>query len=105
MEIMPKSDWNFGILKSTVKNPATNTEWIQRGFPSDFKWSQAYSPFEIKTIGKKIPDWKTQNGVAHQPITTRIGVYQGTVEKEEKSITLIPFGFTRLRVVAFPVVN
>ena len=105
LEIMPKSDWNYGILKSTVKNPMTNTEWIQRGFPSEFKWSQAYSPFEIKTIGKKIPDWKTQNGVAHQPITTRIGIYQGAVEKEEKPITLIPFGFTRLRVVAFPLVN
>lgn len=105
LEIMPKSDWNFGLLKSTIANPVPNTNFHKVPFPKDFKWNSISSPFEITTLGKKIPDWKTQDGVAHQPITTRTGVYEGTVNKESETIHLIPFGFTRLRVVAFPVVN
>jgi DUF1680 family protein len=105
LEIMPKSDWNFGILKTTITNPIPNTSFHTVPFPKDFKWNAMSSPFEITTLGKKIPDWKTQDGVAHQPITTRTGVYEGTVNKESETIHLIPFGFTRLRVVAFPVVN
>ncbi len=105
LEIMPKSDWNFGLLKTTVTNPIPNTSFHTVPFPKDFKWNSMSSPFEITTLGKKIPDWKTQDGVAHQPITTRTGVYEGSVNKESETIHLIPFGFTRLRVVAFPVVN
>jgi hypothetical protein len=102
---MPKSDWNFGLLKTTISNPIPNTSFHTVPFPKDFKWNSMSSPFEITTLGKKIPDWKTQDGVAHQPITTRTGVYEGNVNKESETIRLIPFGFTRLRVVAFPVVN
>ena len=105
LEIMPKSDWNFGLLKTTIANPIPNTSFHAVPFPKDFKWNSMSSPFEITTLGKKIPDWKTQDGVAHQPITTRTGVYEGSVNKESETIRLIPFGFTRLRVVAFPVVN
>ena len=105
LEIMPKSDWNFGLLKTTITNPIPNTSFHTVPFPKDFKWNSMSSPFEITTLGKKIPDWKTQDGVAHQPITTRTGVYEGSVNKESETIRLIPFGFTRLRVVAFPVVN
>ena len=105
LEIMPKSDWNFGLLKTTIANPIPNTSFHTVPFPKDFKWNSMSSPFEITTLGKKIPDWKTQDGVAHQPITTRTGVYEGSVNKESETIRLIPFGFTRLRVVAFPVVN
>ncbi len=105
LEIMPKSDWNFGLLKTTITNPIPNTSFQTVPFPKDFKWNSMSSPFEITTLGKKIPDWKTQDGVAHQPITTRTGVYEGSVNKESETIHLIPFGFTRLRVVAFPVVN
>lgn len=105
LEIMPKSDWNFGLLKTTIANPIPNTSFHTVPFPKDFKWNSMSSPFEITTLGKKIPDWKTQDGVAHQPITTRTGVYEGSVNKESETIHLIPFGFTRLRVVAFPVVN
>jgi DUF1680 family protein len=105
LEIMPKSDWNFGLLKTTISNPIPNTSFHTVPFPKEFKWNSMSSPFEITTLGKKIPDWKTQDGVAHQPITTRTGVYEGSVNKESETIRLIPFGFTRLRVVAFPVVN
>ena len=66
-----------------------------------------------KEIKDKIADWKNRlknPSVAGVPsavtkINSEIAKYEAMLEKEEKPITLIPFGFTRLRVVAFPVVN
>jgi hypothetical protein len=46
-----------------------------------------------------------QNGLAHQPITDRNGLYKGELNSEEEMITLIPIGCTRVRVVAFPLVK
>lgn len=40
-----------------------------------------------------------------EPVTDRTGVYKGRVEDEVKKITLVPYGFTKVRIVAFPVVK
>lgn len=45
------------------------------------------------------------DGVAHQPVTDRTGLYKGEVSDEVEQIRLIPYGCTKVRVVAFPVVK
>jgi len=54
---------------------------------------------EIKPMG-----WLL-DGVAHQPVTDRTGLYNGEVSDEVEKITLVPHGCTKVRIVAFPVVR
>jgi hypothetical protein len=54
---------------------------------------------------KQIPSWKALDGVAHQPVTDRTGIYKGPVDEEVETITLVPYGFTKVRIVAFPVMK
>lgn len=103
--IYPTEDWNYALLEAIVKNPAENLKVITKPMPQKFVWNQKGSPIEITTSAKKIPNWKVVDGVAHQPVTDRNGVYKGKVDQEVKTITLIPYGFTKVRVVAFPVVK
>ena len=71
----------------------------------DFKWNIENAPFELKIRAKKIPDWQAVNGLAHLPVSGREGIYKGNVTDKIETINLIPVGFTKLRIQAFPVVN
>lgn len=103
--VYPTEEWNYGLLETIVKDPKTNLKVTTKPMPAKFVWNQKVAPIEITTSAKKIPDWKVVNGVAHQPVTDRNGVYKGKVEQDVVSIKLIPYGFTKVRVVAFPVVK
>ncbi|UYQ94048.1 glycoside hydrolase family 127 protein [Chitinophaga horti] len=103
-QVLPKSDWNYGLPREVIKDPAKFLEVKTRAMPSRFVWNATSSPVEIVTKGKKIPEWKIVDGVARQPVTTREDVYQGKVDPTEHRITLIPYGCSKLRIVAFPVV-
>lgn len=103
-EILPKSDWNYGLPREVIKDPAKFLEVKTKPMPAHFVWNAANAPIEIVTKGKKIPEWKITDGSAVQPVTTREDVYQGKVLPEAHTITLIPYGCSKLRIVAFPVV-
>jgi len=103
--VYPTTDWNYGLLHDMIKDPEQHLEVKIKPFPKTFKWNLDHAPIEIVTSGKQIPGWKAVNGVAHQPVTDRTGVYKGPVDDEVKAITLVPYGFTKVRIVAFPVVK
>jgi hypothetical protein len=74
--------------------------------PQGYVWNAQNAPIEIKLSAKQIPAWIINNdGVARIPVTTRDGFYQGAVDSKEQTITLIPYGCSKLRVVAFPLIK
>jgi uncharacterized protein len=103
--VYPTEDWNYGLLQDVVKNPKENLQVNVKSLPKAFKWNLQSAPIEITASAKKIPGWKAVDGVAYQPVTDRTGVYKGTVDETVHKITLVPYGFTKLRIVAFPVVK
>ncbi|UHG94112.1 beta-L-arabinofuranosidase domain-containing protein [Spirosoma oryzicola] len=104
--VFPKSDWNYGLLDKIVKDPAANLE-VKIGKPvtDTFVWNLQNAPLEIKASAKKIPEWKIVNDVAPQPVTDRDGHFLGKVDDNVETITLVPYGCTKVRVVAFPIVK
>ena len=102
--VFPTEEWNFGLVDEVIKNPEETLQVNVKPLPKTFKWNLQHAPIEITAPAKKIPGWTHVNGVAHQPITDRTGIYKGEVEKDVKKITLVPYGFTKVRIVAFPVV-
>jgi hypothetical protein len=98
--------WNYGLTDSMIKQPAQAMQVKQvRPVTEAFIWNQDHAPFEITALAKKIPAWKIVNDVAPQPVTARDGLFMGKTEKEAETITLIPYGCSKVRIVAFPVVR
>lgn len=103
-EVFPTTDWNYGLVKTVIDSPAQNAVVSAKTLTSKYPWNLENSPIEIKVKGRKIPGWTAVNGVAYQPVTDRNGIYKGEVSKETETITLVPYGCSTLRIVAFPVV-
>ncbi len=61
-------------------------------------------PGELVTTGRRIPSWQLLNDVAPIPVTDRNGLFKGVVNDSVETITLSPYGFTKVRIVAFPIV-
>lgn len=103
--VFPKSDWNYGLLEKIIQNPDENLQVKVKPLQPKFIWNLANAPIEITASGKKIPAWTVAEGVARQPVTDRTGIYKGEVDPQVQNFTLVPFGFTKVRIVAFPVVK
>ncbi|PVD49879.1 hypothetical protein DC498_22825 [Terrimonas sp.] len=104
--VFSEGDWNYGIVEQIVKDPAANVDVTEvKPVSGNFIWNLVNAPVEIKLNAKRIPDWKIVNDVAPQPVTARDGLYMGKVNPQVEKITLVPFGCTKVRIVAFPVVR
>ncbi|HVS91325.1 MAG TPA: beta-L-arabinofuranosidase domain-containing protein [Mucilaginibacter sp.] len=98
-------NWNYGLTHNIVADPEKNLQVSVKPLNGKFIWNEAHAPIEITATGRQIPDWKLNAGVADQPVTDRDGEYRGAVSDTVHTITLIPYGFTKVRIVAFPVVR
>ncbi|HZY40310.1 MAG TPA: beta-L-arabinofuranosidase domain-containing protein [Mucilaginibacter sp.] len=103
--IYPTGNWNYGLSEQIVADPAKNLQITEKPRSGKFVWNQQHAPIEITAEGRLIPNWQLTDGVANQPVTDRDGGYRGTVSDTVSHFTLIPYGFTKVRIVAFPVVK
>jgi DUF1680 family protein len=103
--VYPTGNWNYGLTLNTITDPIKNLQVNVKALNGKFVWNQQHAPIEIIATGRQIPGWKLTDGVAYQPVTDRDGQYRGAVSDTVRNITLIPYGFTKVRIVAFPVVK
>lgn len=101
-EVRPTTPWNYGILDSVLKNPSTSFEVnIKENF-TGYPWNIANAPIRITTKGKRIPEWQLYNETAGPLPYSTIDYLKN---KSAETITLIPYGCTKLRISQFPVVK
>jgi len=103
--VFPTAEWNLGLLEKFIQDPEQQLSVSIKPLPDKFVWNLASAPIEITAAGKKIPNWKLVDGVARQPVSDRTGLYKGEVDDTVHTLKLVPFGFTKVRIVAFPVVR
>ncbi len=98
--------WNYGLIDSMIKQPSTAMQAnTVKPVTESFSWNLANSPIEITALARKIPSWKIVNDVGPQPVTARDGLFMGDTNDTVEKITLVPYGCTKVRIVAFPVVR
>lgn len=102
--VYPTANWNYGLSAQNISDPA-KMQVSLKPLSEKFVWNEQHAPIEITATGRQIPGWKLTDGVAYQPVTDRDGQYRGAVSDTIRKITLIPYGFTKVRIVAFPVVK
>jgi len=103
--VFPTQNWNYGLTQNVTADPAKTLQVTAKPLNGKFAWDEQHAPVEITASGRQIPAWKLNGGVADQPVTDRDGEYRGAVSDTVHTITLIPYGFTKVRIVAFPVVK
>jgi hypothetical protein len=101
-EVFPVSPWNYGLLQSAIDDPA-NGFAFRLGSIGVNPWTQPETPAMIRAFGKRVPEWTLYYGNAGPLPHSRPQRYLQDVEPEE--ITLVPYGWSTLRITEFPVVE
>jgi DUF1680 family protein len=102
--VYPTSAWNYGLIEKDVKE-STRLKVNTHPLGKNFIWNQKNAPVEIIVPAKKIPEWTLTYGILYQPVCDRSGIFQGKTSDTTEQVVLIPYGCTKLRIVAFPVVK
>nr|WP_231496780.1 beta-L-arabinofuranosidase domain-containing protein [Prevotella sp. 10(H)] len=107
LEVLPQSNWNYGIMNFDYDNPAEVFEVFidKEKVKSNYPWSFANAPIQLKTKAKQIPSWKLYNDMAGPLPYSRMIYGPGTNDIPEEKVTLIPYGCTTLRISEFPIIK
>ncbi|SEN28267.1 DUF1680 family protein [Chitinophaga rupis] len=104
LSVYPEEAWNFALQRAAVEKPAAQLQFSTvKPAGDDFVWNLEHAPLQITAPAKRLPGWEAVNGVAYQPVTDRNGFYKGKTDSTIQKITLVPYGCTKVRIVAFPI--
>jgi DUF1680 family protein len=94
-EARPISAWNYGLQSSDGK--VKFAEKVQPVRSGQSVFSLKGAPVSIEVQGRKIPQWKAENGVAGELPQSPLS----SSEPPEK-LVLVPYGAAKLRITVFP---
>ncbi len=99
-EVYPTTDWNYGLVMEDERSQFSFTVYQKQEPLAVQPFTPENTPVQIKTTGRKIPNWKMAGGLVGRLQPSPV---QSNEPKEE--ITLIPMGCARLRISMFPVIG
>lgn len=93
-QVTSNSPWNYALDAESVED-ATPLETQAASEGSLF--SSQRTPIRIKVKGRRLPEWKEEDGVAGElPMSPAVS------QEKDEELTLIPYGAAKLRITAFP---
>ncbi|MBN7812584.1 glycoside hydrolase family 127 protein [Algoriphagus sp. H41] len=101
-EVYPTSDWNFALSQSDLENledvvGIKETEW-----DGSYPWNLENAPVELHLSAVQLPEWTLVNGAPQLPEKAFSKISKEEWEGRKKTVTLIPYGCTTLRITEFP---
>ncbi len=97
-EVRPTSPWNYGVQIDEA-NPESSVSFAEQPV-GDKPFSPEGAGMAGKVKGRKLPNWKMENGWAGE---TPAGPQNSREPVEE--LTLIPYGCTNIRITEFPMLQ
>lgn len=102
-EVQPGSPWNYALVEESLDRPDDWFELRERATDEEYPWTLSGSPRELRTRGKRHPQWQLY-GHRAGPLP-HSGPQRHLADREPEEIVLVPYGSTRLRISEFPVVQ
>jgi hypothetical protein len=96
-DILPASPWNYGlqVKEFDIASQVQVVERTVEGFP----WDVGNSPIELRLPARRISAWtlpeKTNPALPEKPVG----------DGEVETVTLVPYGATRIRLTVFPLLG
>jgi hypothetical protein len=99
-EVLPTSPWNYGLTANDTGEPTFTVEESPLG---EIPFATDAVPILLKTRARRVHTWVLkQNSAAPPPDGARLSPEESG---EPEEVTLVPFGFTHLRIAELPVVR
>jgi len=95
-QALPAGQWAYAISLND-QNPQNSLKLVKRSLGSSSPFSGAGSPYIVTANGKPI-QWGTTNNAADPPPVSPV-----MSSKPTQTLTLLPFGATKLRIAEIPV--
>ncbi len=98
--ITPSGDWNYALYQFDFEDIASNFTVEKVGVGKSFRFTQDQAPIRLTCQAVKVPSWTVNDAIqaADTVPVSPVKDYDGQV----LTVTLLPFGFTKLRIALIP---
>ena len=100
-EVYPEKPVELQPGRSGGETPRTGFRLLRRETMPEYPWTLKGAPLELRTQGKRVPEWQLYN-CRSGPLPHSRPLEHLEREPAEE-IALLPYGCTRLRITEFPV--